>query len=178
MQLVIISNMKPDTMLKIIFNKIWRQLILPLNAMGREGGIWPFFIELNRQVNEIPSCQIMVQIHLLHCSKEISLCPLFCFSRREVTSRLRALNRSIPLEYDKMTDPHKASKPSNTVALCYLPLNAFHNGFFSDLNLISVRIIVMNDFLWYWTGFELDINACYLTLFWNLKRVASPKSLT
>ena len=49
------------------------------------------------------------------------------------------------------------TKPSNTVVLCYLVLNAFFVGSFSEINLASVKIIILNDFLWSWTGFELDI---------------------
>ena len=39
------------------------------------------------------------------------------------------------------------SKSSNTVILYYLALNAFYVGVFSDINFISVKIIILNDFL-------------------------------
>ena len=34
-----------------------------------------------------------------------------------------------------------------TQVLCYLALNAFYVGFFSEINLISVKIIILNDVL-------------------------------
>ena len=52
-------------------------------------------------------------------------------------------------------------KPSNTVVLCYLALNAFFVGSFGEINLTSVKIIILNDFLWSWTGFNLDIETYY-----------------
>ena len=39
------------------------------------------------------------------------------------------------------------SKPSNTVILYYLAFNAFYVGFFSEINFISVSIIILNNFL-------------------------------
>ena len=39
------------------------------------------------------------------------------------------------------------SKPSNTVVLCCLSLNAFFVGSFGEINLTSVKIIILNDFL-------------------------------
>ena len=38
------------------------------------------------------------------------------------------------------------SKPSNTAVLCYLALNQFFVRFFSEINLISIKIIILNDF--------------------------------
>ena len=37
-------------------------------------------------------------------------------------------------------------KPSDTVVLCYLVHNAFFVGFFSEINLTSVKIVLLNDF--------------------------------
>ena len=39
---------------------------------------------------------------------------------------------------------HAISKPSHTVILCYLALNASHVGFFSEINLI---LVILNDFV-------------------------------
>ena len=39
------------------------------------------------------------------------------------------------------------SKPSNTVVLCYLALNAFFVGSFGEISLTSVKLIILNDFL-------------------------------
>ena len=39
------------------------------------------------------------------------------------------------------------SKPSNTVVLCYLEHIARYVGFFSEINFISVGMIVSTDFL-------------------------------
>ena len=39
------------------------------------------------------------------------------------------------------------SKPSDTVILHYLALDAFYVGFFSGINFISVKIFILNDFL-------------------------------
>ena len=41
---------------------------------------------------------------------------------------------------------HVISKPSDAVLLCCLALDAFC-GLFGEINLISVRIIILNDFL-------------------------------
>ena len=38
------------------------------------------------------------------------------------------------------------SNPSKTVILYYLALNAFFVGFFSGINFISVKIIILSDF--------------------------------
>ena len=37
------------------------------------------------------------------------------------------------------------SKPSNTVILYYLALNAFYVGFFSEMNFILAKIIILKD---------------------------------
>ena len=39
------------------------------------------------------------------------------------------------------------SKLSNTVVLCYLAFNAFHAGFLSEINLVLVKMIILNDIL-------------------------------
>ena len=39
------------------------------------------------------------------------------------------------------------SKPSDTVTLYYLAVNAFYVGFFSEVNFILVKIIILNDLL-------------------------------
>ena len=38
------------------------------------------------------------------------------------------------------------SKPPNIVILYYLAFNAFYVGFFSEINFISVNIIILNNF--------------------------------
>ena len=68
------------------------------------------------------------------------------------------------------------SKPSNTVILYYLAFNAFYVGFFSEMNAISVNIIILNNFLWSWTGFELDIETYYFDSFLELSKTRPPNS--
>ena len=67
------------------------------------------------------------------------------------------------------------SKPSNTVILYYLGLNAFYVGVFSEINLISVKIIILNDFLLSWTYFELDIETYYFDSFLKLGTERGPQ---
>ena len=66
------------------------------------------------------------------------------------------------------------SKPSDTVLLCYLALDAFFERFFGEINLISVKIFISNHFLWSWTGFELDIETYYFDSLLELRKTRPP----
>ena len=66
------------------------------------------------------------------------------------------------------------SKPSNTVILYYLAFNAFYFGFVSEIDFISVSIIILNNFLRPWTDFELDIETYYLDSFLELSKARPP----
>ena len=48
---------------------------------------------------------------------------------------------------------HAKTIQCNTVGLCYLALGAFYAGFFSEINLISVKIIVLIDIFVIFNGF-------------------------
>ena len=67
------------------------------------------------------------------------------------------------------------SKPSDTVILYYLAFNAFYVGFFSERIFISCKIIIVNNFLWSWTGFELDIETYYFDSFLELSKMRPPE---
>ena len=69
------------------------------------------------------------------------------------------------------------SKPSNTVILCYLAFNAFYVGVFSEINFISVNIIILNNFLWSLAGFELDIETYYFDSFLELNETRPSRIL-
>ena len=69
------------------------------------------------------------------------------------------------------------SKPPNTVVFCYLALNEFFVGFFSEINVISVKLIIMKGFFVILKRFELDIETYYLDSLLKLSKSPPPPPL-
>ena len=63
------------------------------------------------------------------------------------TSSLKINCHQVKERYNSTCIKQVISKPSNTVVLRYLALNTFFVGFFGEINLKSVKIIILNDFL-------------------------------
>ena len=68
------------------------------------------------------------------------------------------------------------SKRFNAVVLCYLALDRFYAGFFGDINLIFVKIIVLIDFYDLERVLSLILRPTILAIFWNLAKY-SPRNL-